>query len=217
MFAKWWSLQPGKKPLRIEQAIHARFIMNNDLSRITPETKHLPYCIWYPSFPHVATSKELVRRVPSMKPAVARVCILQDYSEYWDELDADPDVNMMEHARESPKPKYHRDLEAKIPERGCRDFRADPSYAIVPRKCMFEHTSTYVVNNLTDNAHAEIEMGVRYNGRSANMAYIELSASVPDEVKKSAVKDLDETYGFRIIEYYKYLGRDRRSTASTES
>lgn len=64
MIAKWWSLQPGKKPFPIEEAIHARFIMNNDLSQITPDSKFLPYCIWYPSFPHVATCKELVRRVP---------------------------------------------------------------------------------------------------------------------------------------------------------
>ncbi|PGH26848.1 hypothetical protein AJ80_01429 [Polytolypa hystricis UAMH7299] len=36
MFAKWWSLQPGlsHQHREIRQAIHARFIMSNDLSRI---------------------------------------------------------------------------------------------------------------------------------------------------------------------------------------
>lgn len=134
-----------------------------------------------------------------MKPAVAMVCILQNYSEYWDELDADPDVNLMEDARESPNPKYLHDLEARIPEHGCHNFQADLLYTIILRKCMFEHTSTYVINNLLDNPHAEIKKGVRYNGRSANMAYIKLSASVPDEVKKSAVEELEEIYGFSII------------------
>ncbi|GIJ81665.1 hypothetical protein Asppvi_000164 [Aspergillus pseudoviridinutans] len=81
MFAKWWSLLPGQWDPNIERAIYARFIMNNDLSQIMPETKNLPCCIWYPSFPHVATCKELFRRVPVMKPAIARVCILRDYSD----------------------------------------------------------------------------------------------------------------------------------------
>ncbi|RHZ52470.1 hypothetical protein CDV55_100117, partial [Aspergillus turcosus] len=134
MFAKWWSLQPGKAPFPIEEAINARFIMNNDISRIAPETKYLPYCTYYPSYPHVATCRELVTHVPFIKPAVARVCIVHNYSEYWDELDADPDSNPMDDARQSSNPKYLRDLEAKIPERGCRDFRADPSYRILPGK-----------------------------------------------------------------------------------
>ncbi|GFF48409.1 hypothetical protein IFM58399_08293 [Aspergillus lentulus] len=219
MFAKWWSLQPGPGPApdRIEKAINARFIMNNDLSRITPETRHLPYCIWYPSFPHVATCKELLRRVPSMKPAVARVCILRDYSDYWDELDADPDVNLMAEARESPNPKYLRDLEARIPERGCRDFEHDSTYSTVTRDFMYEPTSTLVLNRVPNEPYADIEMGVPYNGRGANMAYIELCVSVPDEVKKVALEELEETRSFDVIEYYNSLGENRHSTRSTES
>lgn len=65
IFAKWWSLQPRELNMDIERAIHAHFIMNNNLSQITPDSKFLPYCIWYPSFSHVATCKELVRRVRS--------------------------------------------------------------------------------------------------------------------------------------------------------
>ncbi|GFG17172.1 probable carboxylesterase 6 [Aspergillus udagawae] len=87
-----------------------------------------PYCIWYPSVPHVATYKELLRRVPFMKLAVASICILRNYSDYWDELDADPDVNPMEDARESPNPKYLCDLEARIPGRGYRGFGRDFTY-----------------------------------------------------------------------------------------
>lgn len=82
MFAKWWSLQPNCRG-EIEKAINARFIMNNDLSRIKPETQHLSYCIWYPSVPHSSTCLELIRCVPSMKPAIAWVCILVDYPEVW--------------------------------------------------------------------------------------------------------------------------------------
>jgi hypothetical protein len=49
LFAKFWSLQPAAEinNLRIRRAINARFIMTNDLSRITPTTPvdELPYCI----------------------------------------------------------------------------------------------------------------------------------------------------------------------------
>ncbi|EAW20314.1 uncharacterized protein NFIA_099490 [Aspergillus fischeri NRRL 181] len=218
MFAKWWTLQPGREPYQIEQAINARFIMNNDLSRITPETRCLPYCIWYPSFPHVTTCKELVRRVPSMKPAVARVCILQDYSEYWDELDADPDSNLMVDARQSSNPKYLRDLEARIPERGCRDLTNRQHYCIRPRAALFEYTTTFLYHNVWDNPDVYCEAGVPYNGRFACMAHIELSVCVSDELKKIALEDIRETGGpFCLEEYYDSLGENRHSTGSNES
>jgi uncharacterized protein YuzB (UPF0349 family) len=60
-------------------------------------------------------------------------------------------------------------------------------------------------------------MGVPYNGRGANMAYIELCVSVPDEVKKVALEELEETRSFDVIEYYNSLGENRYSTRSTES
>jgi hypothetical protein len=60
---------------------------------------------------------------------------------------------------------------------------------------MFEHTSTLVLDNVYDEPYVDIEMGVPYNGRSANMAYIELCVSVPDEVKKIALEDLEKTGG----------------------
>jgi hypothetical protein len=221
MFAKWWSLQPGEVPFPIQEAIHARFIMNNDLSRITPDTKCLPYCIFYPSYPHVATCKELVRRVPSMKPAVARVCILRNYSEYWDELDADPDSNLMDDARQRSNPKYLRDLEARIPERGCRDFRGPPQYWTLPQTGMFEPTSDFVYENVANARSVYLEFGVPYNGRFASMTHVEVSVSVPDEVKKKAIEELEDDGGydggFSIVEYYNHLGRDRNSTVSTES
>ena len=55
MFAKWWSLQPDAN--RFGRAINARFIMNNDLSRINDQTlaTELPYMIWYPTWANKAT------------------------------------------------------------------------------------------------------------------------------------------------------------------
>jgi hypothetical protein len=45
---------------------------------------------------------------------MVRVCILRDYGNYKDELNADLDVNLIEDARESPNPKYLCDLEVRI-------------------------------------------------------------------------------------------------------
>ncbi|EAA61591.1 predicted protein [Aspergillus nidulans FGSC A4] len=164
--------------------------MNNDLSRITPETKHLPYCIWYTSVPHPSTCKELFRRVPSMKPAIARACILANFPETWDLLDADPDENSMMDARQSHNPKYLRDLESKIPTRGCRQFHGS-KFRVVPRHCMFDYTSIDPTTNVSHNPCTDYLVGVPYNGRPASMAQIELTAALPHEMKK-LIKELWE-------------------------
>ncbi|KAL3433676.1 hypothetical protein BDV09DRAFT_205219 [Aspergillus tetrazonus] len=166
-----------------DNPINARFITNSDLSRIMPETKHLPYCIWDPSVPHRSTCKELFRRVPSMKPAIARACILADYPETWDLLDADPDENLMMDAQQSHNPKYLRDLESKIPTRGCRQFQ-ESKFRVVPRHRMFEYTSIDPITNVSHNPCADYLVGVPYNGRPSSMAQIELTPALPGEIKK---------------------------------
>lgn len=198
MFAKWWSLQqtPRRSP-GVEKAINGRFIMNNDLSRITPETKLLPYCIWYPSVPHPATCRELLRRVPSMKPAIARVCILADYPEVWDILDADPDDNLMIDAWQSHNPRYLRDLKSTIESRGCR--KCPQGYASdlrsVPRYEMFEYTSIGpVIPNVIDTPCSDVDVDVPYNGRPASMAQIELTVALSDEIRNLAKELWDREY-----------------------
>lgn len=75
-FAKWWaqcgddSRWPQSDSWNaILTAVDARFIMNNELSRIQPRPSgtrsHLnPFLIWWPLIPHEATLRELVRRRP---------------------------------------------------------------------------------------------------------------------------------------------------------
>lgn len=199
MFAKWWSLQePSFLSPWVQKATNARFIMNNDLSRITSETRLLPYCIWYPSVPHPSTCKELFRRLPSMKPAIARACILADYPETWDLLDVDPDENLMMDARQSHNPKYLRDLESKLPERGCpqypRGYTPSETKAI-PRHYMFEPTLIGMISpNVTLTPSADIQSGVPYNGRCVSMARTELTVGLPDELQKLAKELWDRDY-----------------------
>jgi hypothetical protein len=56
--------------------IHARFVMNNDLSRLTESTpeSELPRLIWHPN---LSTYEELAHRRPSTKKACV-VALVQD-------------------------------------------------------------------------------------------------------------------------------------------
>ncbi|KAH8429506.1 uncharacterized protein LDX57_007168 [Aspergillus melleus] len=191
LFAKWWSTQPDSS-YNVSMAINARYIMNNDLSRITPDTVSLPYVIWYPSMPRRATCRELARRAPSMKPAIAMACILTDYEDVWDLLDVDPDSNLMCAARESHNPKYLNDLESKIAERGCRDLSRSQHHALLPRRHMFEPSVSIVPPNVT-KCKADLD-GVPYNGYGTSMAYVELFVTAPDTFKEGDGTDLDEYY-----------------------
>jgi len=113
MFAKWWSQQPDAlDDSRIQSAINARFIMNNDLSRITDETpdSHLPLLLHRPVFANRYTYEELALRKPILATHIARVCILANYQDSYDRLNIRPQVILMDSAEESSNPHYKADL-----------------------------------------------------------------------------------------------------------
>ncbi|EWC44904.1 hypothetical protein DRE_00963 [Drechslerella stenobrocha 248] len=122
-FAKWCStsLSPvlNENP-GIIRAIHARSIMNNDLSNITSNTpsSHMPYMIWYPSLPHGLTLLELVRRQPGMRQAAARACIVARDAETWEKLDPSPDEYLLAEARVCLWNFFAEDLDRRVAERG---------------------------------------------------------------------------------------------------
>ncbi|KGQ09459.1 hypothetical protein BBAD15_g5206 [Beauveria bassiana D1-5] len=107
-FATWWATQtllprPCRHAAWIAQAIHARMIMSNDLSRLTPDVPrdHLPYLIWYPAVAQPSTYKEVARRCPTMRPAVLRAAIYAKDRTLFDELldDVEPDPHLVGEAR----------------------------------------------------------------------------------------------------------------------
>ncbi|KLU91338.1 hypothetical protein MAPG_09859 [Magnaporthiopsis poae ATCC 64411] len=130
-FARWvFQDQPGNDIKPYIRAIHARFIMSNDLSRISadqPPDDQLPWQIWYPTQAAAETYVELARRRPSMRPAVARALIVADYQNEWDDkMDWDFKFTdeMFEQARASPNPHYQADLYARSGE----DFPNNPAH-----------------------------------------------------------------------------------------
>ncbi|KAJ5437024.1 hypothetical protein N7445_007909 [Penicillium cf. griseofulvum] len=206
MFAMWCSLQKNStfQYNGIKAAIHARFIMNGDLSRITPDTpdNELPYLIWYPSIPRKSVLRELFRRQPTMKPAIARTCIIADYEDLYDLLDADPDTEIMEEARDSRNPHYIQDLEAKIPQRGYKPFPRGVTYEIPRKLKMFEHPPSHLWINSADSGPNLEEDGISYNGSIASFKNLQLSVSAPDLLKRLVA----ETHcAIEIDEYYDSL------------
>lgn len=81
-------------------------------------------------------------RVPSMKPNVARACILAGYSEAWDMINADSDDILMGDARESHSPKHLRDVESKVEEQASYGEYAQEKVGSCSR--MFGHIATYI-------------------------------------------------------------------------
>jgi hypothetical protein len=127
MFAKWSSLpgNHGNKRLdgpsrySIEKAITARYIMNNDLSRIATENVDVPDCIWYPTLAQPSTYKKLVDLKPSMIKTVVQACIVADYEHVYKQLpDFDPDPVLISEAKDSSNPFYLEDLNRRVAEKG---------------------------------------------------------------------------------------------------
>jgi hypothetical protein len=113
MFAKWWSQQPeALNHPWLQSAINARFIMNNDLSRITDTTpdNHIPLLIHKPTLADRFTYEELARRKPFMAAHCARVCIIADYQDTYDRLKVKPEFALVQEARQCRNPYYLKDL-----------------------------------------------------------------------------------------------------------
>ncbi|KAL1908590.1 hypothetical protein Sste5344_005676 [Sporothrix stenoceras] len=136
-FAAWWAGQEeGMR--RYASSIHARFIMVNDLSRITEETvdADLPRQIWYPTFALPATYIELARRKPSIRYVAARALVMADYMEVWDEMVnnnwVEPYFELLDTARRSHNPHYLQSLEKIMAEKGLEESRLERKYGCEP-------------------------------------------------------------------------------------
>ncbi|TGO74818.1 hypothetical protein BELL_0254g00030 [Botrytis elliptica] len=138
-FARWCSHQPNvaHSPhlYDIRTAVLARFIMVNDISRITDQSTATtdtiigaeywpePFLIWWPLIPLELTLREIVRRRPSMLRQVAMACIAADYFQLWSELRPEPDPILWEQATnmgtlsERCQNYYSEDLERRAAEK----------------------------------------------------------------------------------------------------
>lgn len=183
MFAKWWSLLATKprhtSEHHIERAINARFIMNNDISRITERTSDLdlPYLIWYPDHPSGDVLEELARRKPYMQGQAAHACIALNYEEAFRRIAAKPDSHQLEESRHSSNNFYHSDLIRRADELG---IDADDE----PPEFVARDFVPYIMSDLKEPRHLQpperltldsvgsYGQGI-YDGEQAHMSYVE--------------------------------------------
>ncbi|KAJ5560126.1 hypothetical protein N7513_002525 [Penicillium frequentans] len=171
-FARWWAYQletnPGRAILpgkllgqgnerecrEIRTAIHARMIMNNDISGIDNDSDCLPWVIWGPVKPPKNTLIDLVRKCPSMGHQVAITCIICDYESIFRLLKPPYTESLYVAARRSENPFYLQYLEKIIQERNITppDFRDFNDFDLIapglqtdlePRSSHTDHTVTY--------------------------------------------------------------------------
>ena len=100
MFAKWCYAQPGPDFASVRRYVHARFIMNNDLSWVTDDMpdSDLPYYIWFPTKALPETYVELARRVPAMRQAAAHAFIALNDVQRFEDLQPIPDRTLWDDA-----------------------------------------------------------------------------------------------------------------------
>lgn len=130
MFAKWWSLQPeilagllqpDHPHVAIIRAINARYIMNNNLTRITADTPEdqLPQIIYWPNLASKYTYEDLFKIKPSMETQIAHACIIGNYEELYRKLDVAGSERLCHEAVRSGNSFYKEDQREKgvIPEK----------------------------------------------------------------------------------------------------
>ncbi|KAL2837090.1 hypothetical protein BJX68DRAFT_273228 [Aspergillus pseudodeflectus] len=158
LFAKWWLTQSNTDP-RIRQAVHARCIMNNDLSWLNdllPDSDLPDGFIWYPQRADEATYRELLRQRPVMLHTIARACICADYEKLFTSLDIVPNMHLYWDAMKSRNKHYLKYLELKAVEHGIQldllplpdeeDWAGPQPYAMLKQEIHSHNSGTQCMN-----------------------------------------------------------------------
>ncbi|KAL4903809.1 hypothetical protein BDW74DRAFT_185903 [Aspergillus multicolor] len=215
MFAKWWSFQDltmddGRLDdsselraiqWRIDRAITARFIMNNDLSRILSRPDTAPDCIWYPTLASPETYGALAKRIPRMVGRVARACIVGNYVRTYENLpDFKPTEPMMREAKESRNPFFLEDLRRRAMEHGIdldsspeQDYEYDKIYPTVRQ--LHEKSTGRLDKKLgAFSVAGGTEFHNVYDGYACGITAVEVSLCAPDEWKKEDYQYFEDMY-----------------------
>ncbi|KAF3935662.1 hypothetical protein ABW19_dt0206503 [Dactylella cylindrospora] len=200
MFARWCSEQEDfKTNTDIVRATLARFIMNNDISRITDalEDCYLPYLIWFPNIPHHSTLRELVRRKPCMRPAAARTCIIANDTVTFKRLGPDVDEELLAEARASPNCYFLEYLKRKALVQGFVEDKYGPQcpWRLITIEKAYEVSYPYLLPNLSDiKSIGGWEGSWNYDNRYADFSNVNLYVSATEEMRNSGKDYLEFEY-----------------------
>jgi hypothetical protein len=208
-FARWWADElaandalgdKGRREVKVNsahfrQAISARYTMCNSLEWLSfsPGKSWLPYMIWYPLIPQQNTLKELVRRVPEMKQAVAHACIFADYQALYDSLDVEPHPALHAEAKNSSNRHYQEDLEQRA---AAKDIDLSPHsrkldgmgiLQVETARRDKEPTST-CLNGKAGNWMFDVEEDGIYERFEANAKLVDLFLCSSERLREQAAK-----------------------------
>lgn len=196
LFAKWCSMQPEFLfSNAIQNAITARYIMCNDVSRVNADTR--TYQIWYPSWASSETYGEVLCRCPSMRQSVARAGIVTGDVSLFSAADPDPsDRYLGIEAKASPNPWFMEELTRRASAQGKQVNTDSNEYDLghIPaRDKTYEHRPGTVPKDLNDCAgfkqHGTFSI---YDGCEFNIAPVAASAIATYAVKNHPMfKDSD--------------------------
>lgn len=222
-FAKWWSEEVERLPstisvniFGIKEAITARFIMSNDVSRVKNEyPARLPYFIWYPQLPRMETLAELSILQPTMLPQILHTCIVGNYQQLYDHFKdrVTPNRLLWAQAKKSGHKHYVQDLEDRAKEKNINLPKFEGTFGIYKDlvKEEMEPTQTMLKGRLSssDIDPSGGQPGGIYGGLQPSSGRIDLFICAPEELRKIA--EADEYWG------YIHLYNDSLSKIGTRS
>uniref|UniRef100_A0A093V921 Putative killer plasmid pGKl-2 protein 1 n=1 Tax=Talaromyces marneffei PM1 TaxID=1077442 RepID=A0A093V921_TALMA len=202
MFAVWCATQTIPSRWRsghIMSAIHARMIMNNDLSRIVNLDKmqphegfeHMPYMIWFPNKAKPNTYKTLASAVTKMRPSVLHAAVYTGdktlFDWLLDDLGVAPTRPALQEARVQNRGKagdapsyFVTRLEARSQELGI-DLDAAPVVSWKMYSAEPNRSGNWLAEDLTpDSVHSAMEDWGFYDGYIVDASGAELFASAPE-------------------------------------
>lgn len=210
-FAKWWSEEVdrlseiiGVNRFRINEAITARFIMSNDVSRAKNEPPaRLPYFIWYPHLPQKETLAELSIIQPTMLPQILQTCIVGNYQDLYDHFkdEVPPNRLLWGQARKSGNKHYLNDLEYRAKEENIDLSRFESTLGICKDLIEeeMEPTTTMLKGRLRSHDVDESggQPGGIYSGLQATSSKVDLFICAPEEIRQIA--EADEYWGYIYV------------------
>ncbi|KAK4625552.1 uncharacterized protein CLAFUR5_05698 [Fulvia fulva] len=215
LYAAWWSKQTLPQEPKIRMAIEARFITNNELSRVQSAEFVPPYLIWFPTIAKPATYRALAQLRPDMLPQILRACIvaasgLNGYNELFDELVhlSMPDEALVHEADVSGDAHYKQMLLSRIAEVGLVKLPWPHDWKPYAQQCLQSSSNQVTKYNYQLAPGGSFDM--LYNGNQCDAGELELTACLPDAWK---IGDNDEAF-WRELDYVEWPPRDLTSGQS---
>jgi hypothetical protein len=192
----------------LRAAVHARWIMDNDIDRLIPTDSivpdnELPYWIWYPTIPAKWTLLKLAEARTAMRPPCARASMARGMRDAYTKImdmchdDGKPiavDQHLMKEARKCPEHEFFEpDMHRRMVEQGLdgpvRIAGDEWKHSIPWREA--DIGSTFLSGTLQDSYHSVVYAGQdwgMYEGLGSELGRVRLYISSSPEARARAAQ-----------------------------